>query len=161
VRLFQPEAMGVALLGALVGHPSLRVLYIHGEDSFGDAEPEPVGAALGALVAANAPALRELHAINWYLCDESLAPLADALPANTHLHVLKCDADDVSARFAAERLLSAVRANTTLRVLRMASNREPRAQDYDTGPDARGGPDTCRALRVAEALVRTRAEEAP
>jgi hypothetical protein len=161
VRLFQPEAMGAALLGALVGHPSLRVLYIHGEDSFGDAEPEPVGTALGALVAANAPALRELHAINWYLCDESLAPLADALLANTHLHVLKCDADDVSARFAADRLLPAVRANATLRMLRLVHDTEPDEARYgDTGPDARGGPDTWHALREAEALVRVRTEEA-
>jgi hypothetical protein len=77
------------------------------------------GAALGALVAANAPALQELDAAYSWLADEGLGPLVDALPGNTHLRklLLSEEAHGMSEAFARDRLLPAVRANASLRYL--------------------------------------------
>jgi hypothetical protein len=66
VRLFGDGAATAALLGALTAHPSVQKLDISYNDDGGTYAHAPaalaaVGAALGALVAANAPALHELH----------------------------------------------------------------------------------------------------
>jgi hypothetical protein len=78
------------------------------------------GAALGALVAANAPALHELD-VSWSeLADAGLGPLVDALPRNTHLRTLNLsdgDGQGMSEAFVRDRLLPAVRANSSLREL--------------------------------------------
>jgi hypothetical protein len=111
-RLWRDKEAMTALLGALVGHPSLRKLCIHDGDMAVHAAV--AGAALGALVAANAPALREL---NCQLGDDGLGPLVDALPANTHLRTLSASLNGISEGFARERLLPAVRANSGLREL--------------------------------------------
>jgi hypothetical protein len=65
-------------------------------------------------VAANAPALRELNLDSCHLSDVGLGPLADALPANTHLRVLNCRGNLLSEAFMRDRLLPAVRANPWL-----------------------------------------------
>jgi Ran GTPase-activating protein (RanGAP) involved in mRNA processing and transport len=75
------------------------------------------GTSLGALVAANAPALTMLNVSSCALGDEGLGPLVDALAANTHLQTLNCSGNGMSKAFAFDRLLPAVRANTSLRSL--------------------------------------------
>jgi hypothetical protein len=68
-----------------------------------------------------------------------LAPLMDALPRNTHLQRLVCcGGHAISKVFARERLLPAVRANSSLRDLTMHSQHK--------------------AAHKAEAIVRSRTE---
>lgn len=74
------------------------------------------GAALAALVAANAQALTSLNLSNCGLGDEGLRPLVGALAGNTALRSLDIRANDVT-RALAVPLLAAVRANTSLRSL--------------------------------------------
>ena len=57
------------------------------------------------------------------LGDEGLAHIADALPSNTHLWLLDVSGNGMSERFAAERLLPAVRANAGLMELRVCESR--------------------------------------
>jgi hypothetical protein len=64
----------------------------------------------------------------------------DALPHNTHLRTLDCRGNDMTELFARDRLLPAVRANTSLRTLNAARNSENNA-----------------SAREAEVLVRARA----
>jgi len=113
-------AAGVELLGALTAHPSLHTLNLQSNEldpDFLDADDRAaVGAALGALVAANAPALTELDVSDCGFCDDDLRPLIEALPHNTHLCVLDCSGD-LSDAFDRDVVLPAVRANTSLRKL--------------------------------------------
>ncbi len=51
------------------------------------------------------------------LRDAGLGPLFDALPANAHLRTLRFRYSQLSDAFARERLLPAVRANSSLREL--------------------------------------------
>ena len=78
-----------------------------------------VGAVLAAVIAADAPALRRLVCWDSNLGDAGLAPIVDALPLNHHLRELNVGKNNVnmSKAFARERLLPAVRSNTTLRKL--------------------------------------------
>jgi hypothetical protein len=114
--LCRDMAASVALLGALVGHPSLRSLVLHGEQ-VADDDGVPLGAVLAALVAADAPALQHLNISFIALEDAGLAPIVDALPRNSNLRKLNLIQTDMSEQFARERLLPAVRANTSLREL--------------------------------------------
>jgi hypothetical protein len=136
VNLWRDPAVATALLGALTGHASLCLLNIFG-NSVDPAGREEAGAALGALVAANAPAMHQLNLSHCDLDDAGLGPLFDALPANTHLRKLTCKGNDLSDAFVRERLLPAVRANSSLREL------DTRLQTH--------------AAREAEALVQRRA----
>jgi hypothetical protein len=104
------------LLGALTGHASLRVLHLGG-NRVDAAHQAAAGALLGALVAANAPALTELDVSFCDLDDDGLRALFEALPRNTHLRTLVCTRNDISDAFAADVLLPAVRASTSLREL--------------------------------------------
>jgi hypothetical protein len=119
-RLWQVPAAGVALLNALTAHPSLCELVLQW-DAVGEAQQQAgaaqqhAGAAFGALVAANAPTLRELNMCGSGLDDAGLGPLVDALPANTHLEVLDCAGHGASAAFVRERLLPAVRPGLVCR----------------------------------------------
>jgi hypothetical protein len=80
----------------------------------GAAQEAAAGAALGALIAANAPVLTELD-VGWSdLGDAALRPLFEALPANTHLRALIVTYNAMSEAFARHMLLPAVRANTSL-----------------------------------------------
>jgi hypothetical protein len=109
---------GIAVVRALTAHTSVEKIAL-----FFNAVREPdqaaVGAALGALVAANAPALLTLELGDSRFGDEGLRPLFEALPANTHLRTLCCCANyEVSEACARDvLLLPAVRANTSLRAL--------------------------------------------
>jgi hypothetical protein len=115
VRLWDCAAAAVALLAALTSHPSLCALHLHNND-VGEHQAA-AGAALGALVAANAPTLQTLS-VSWSsLGDAGLRPLVLALPYNTHLRRLDVRFNSISAAFARDELLPAVRANTSLRSL--------------------------------------------
>jgi hypothetical protein len=122
----EPNA-AAALLGALTGHRSLQTLHVRA--FFADA-----GAALAELVAANAPSLVDLDVSNCRLGDVGLGPLFDALPHNTHLRTLRCWPNDFTEAFVRDRLLPAVRANSSLRLLEMgmASMFWPEAREAET-----------------------------
>lgn len=118
-----------SFLEGLVGHPSLCSLNISfnslihpnlEEQMLVDAAEAAVvvGAALGALVAADAPALQELHLTFMNLDDGGLFPLCQALPRNTHLRKLNVSHTRFTTEFAALRLLPAVQANNSLRELK-------------------------------------------
>jgi hypothetical protein len=108
------------------------------------------GASLGALVAANAPALNTLNVSHCALGDEGLGPLVDALAANTHLRVLHCADNDMSDEFALQRLRPALLANTSLRKMTLVA---AAAAAEEGGGDVVVSP----VLRQLEALVAERA----
>ena len=109
------DAAGI-LLGALVGHPSLRELWISGDKAAAE-DRNAFGTAVAALIAADAPALFSLVCWNTALGDEGLAPIVEALALNRHLRELDLDCNGMSEAFAREQLLPAVWENTTLRNL--------------------------------------------
>ncbi len=110
--LWRDPAAAVMLLSAATAHRSLRLMDIS-KEPIGDAQ-DAAGTAFGALVAADAPALRFLNLCDCGLQEAALGPLVDALPANTHLRTLLLGEVTASAEFLRERLLPAVRANTSL-----------------------------------------------
>jgi hypothetical protein len=127
VKLHLDMDAAAVFLAALVGHPSLRKLELNGERTapweLAD-DPIALGAALAALVAADAPALQALRISDNALGDAGLAPLVAALPRNRHLRKLNINQNGMSERFARKRLLPAVRANTGLQKLLCASETE-------------------------------------
>jgi hypothetical protein len=117
---WQDAAAASLVLGALTAHRTLRTLSLVGNNIQAGDQAPVLGAALGALVAADAPALRDLH-LSCIADNEAgllaLGPLVDALPLNTHLRTLNLDYTRWTDDFARDRLLPAVRANTSLRHL--------------------------------------------
>jgi hypothetical protein len=89
IGLWRDPAVAVTLLGAVTAHRSLRSVSLN-SNPVGDAQ-DAAGAALGALLAANAPALLTLNLIGVVLGTVT-----------------------TSAAFMRDRLLPAVRANTSL-----------------------------------------------
>jgi hypothetical protein len=145
VGLWRDLDAAVALLGALTGHPSLRTLKLSNNIVWRGASA--AGAALGALVAANAPAL-DCLSVPWsHLNDAALRPLFEALPRNTHLRTLDVSYNNLSAAFAADVLLPAVRTNTSLRALDAVPARLPRA------PRSRGARRCARRCRLHGAVT--------
>ena len=114
VNFWRDRAAAAAVLRALTGHPTIREVNLNVNLPH---DPVAAGAALGALVAANTPALQVLHIHGSHFGDAGLAPLFDALPRNTHLRTIGCSNNDMSADFARDHFLPAVRANTSLRTL--------------------------------------------
>jgi hypothetical protein len=115
------------LLGALVGHLSLRELHIF-EENTTEENRIAFGTALAALIAADAPALQLLNCSSNRLGDVGLAPIVEVLALNRHLRELDVGYNGMSEAFVLERLLPAVRANTTLCELKCASrDSEPAA----------------------------------
>jgi hypothetical protein len=148
VGLWHDAQAGAGVVAALTAHPSLRCLWLDNNwpvPAGNDAAA--AGAALGALVAANAPALRKLYLAWCSLGDAGLAPVLDALPANTHLRVLHCSDNDMSAPFARDALLPAIRANGSLRELV--------ASEWWGGVEDAVAPEE---VLQAEALVKARAD---
>jgi hypothetical protein len=141
VDLWHDAGAAAALLGALTGHASLRTLDISSNFIMAQ-DCAAMGAALSALVAANAPALTALDVSACVLRDAGLRPLFDALPANTHLAKLECGSNNLTDALACNVLLPAVRANGSLRQLSCWPQ-------YDIAAG--------RALGEAEALVTQRA----
>jgi hypothetical protein len=105
-------------MGALVGHRSLRELQITGEGHTTVEAVRVFSAALAALIAADAPALHVLRCGDYSLGDAGLATIVEALPLNRHLRTLDVSNSGMTEACARERLLPAVRANTTLRELK-------------------------------------------
>jgi hypothetical protein len=122
VALWEDDTAACLLFGALVGHPRLHELKVswngYENDTQGGAQQRTAGAALAALLYANAPALRELRCEDCALGDVGMAPLCAALEHNTHLRVLDCSTNDMPAAFERDVLLPAVRANSSLRELK-------------------------------------------
>jgi hypothetical protein len=104
------------LLGALTAQPSLRTLILSYNIAREEAQRVAAGVALGTLVA-NAPALTELDVRQCALGDVGMAPLCAALRRNAHLRALTCFGNALTEAFTAVLLLSAVRANASLRAL--------------------------------------------
>jgi hypothetical protein len=109
------DVAAATVLNAVVGHGSLRRLRISLNSEAGHAPA--AGAAIGALVAANAAALATLDISHCAWGDADLSPLVDVLAHNTHLRVLHCCGSHLTEPFMRNRLLPAVRANTSLREL--------------------------------------------
>jgi hypothetical protein len=121
-NFWRNRGAGVALLGALTGHVSLRTLTLSTNNVL--AAQAAAAAALGALVAANAPALTKL-VVSYSrlgLGNAGLRPLLEALPHNTHLRTLDISYNNMSAAFARDVLLPWVRANTSLQQLLAADD---------------------------------------
>ena len=124
---------GTLLLAALEGHPSLRKLDFRckrrgRDDPHDEADVAAAGDALGALVAAHAPALRELNVSQSSLGDYDgvgLFSLCGALWFNTHLRSLNLAFNEITEEFAVQRLLPAVRNNTSLLQVTVAERDEP------------------------------------
>jgi hypothetical protein len=100
VQLWANAAAASTLLGALTAHPSLRELSLSNNINMHPATNAVVGAALGALLAANAPTLAELDIGYCGLGDAGMAPLFEALPRNTHLRTLCVAHTGMSEAFA-------------------------------------------------------------
>jgi hypothetical protein len=115
-NLFADPAAAAALLGALTGHASLRSLAFSSEETPTEQAVAFIAPALAALVAADTPALEALF-VHCNLGDAGMRPLLEALPHNTHLKRLMCAGNRLSAAFARDVLLPAVRANTSLLTL--------------------------------------------
>ena len=137
LRQLPMDAAPVAaiLLGSLVGHHGLRKLSM----SWTRLDGAAAGAYLGALIAADAPALTELALNDCRLGEAGLGALCDALPNNKHLQVLLIRDNPVPAGFMRSRLLPAVRANTSLRRLVVDAAHEVDAEAVEA------------ALRIVEA----------
>jgi hypothetical protein len=127
-------AAAAALLAALTGHPRLRTLNFLSNAASSPAARNAAGAALGALLAANAPALTALD-VSWCeLHDAGLAPIIAALrESNTHLRRLDVSQNDASAAFGAGPLLAAVRANGSLRWLDATEEADIAEEEGDQG----------------------------
>ena len=110
--LWCSPSAGAAIFASLVAHPSLRSFIWR--ENYRCEHDALAGLALHALLAANAPALRRLEVLVM-LDEDGLGPLLDALPRNTHVRCLDFWTLHISRSFACDRLLPAVRANTSLR----------------------------------------------
>jgi hypothetical protein len=85
------------LLSSLVAHPGLEWLRLcmncdadEDTDLAEDAVQLAVGSALAALLAADAPSLRECELVDLFLWETGLRPLLHALRSNVHLRLLEC-----------------------------------------------------------------------
>ena len=130
-------AAAVELVRALVSHTSLSSLSV----SFSDEEEHGVPCAevaalcteLGALVAADAPALLKLDLrVASTFEGEGLAPIVDVLRHNRHLRELTMWNHRMSESFACGRLLPAVTANTGLQLL-LCTTHAGGDGDHDAG----------------------------
>ena len=114
VRLWDNEAAATAMIRALTGHPHLHEVDL----SFNYAPDQlAAGTALGALVAANTPALKTLVLSSTRHGNVDLGPLFQMLPRNTHLRELDLRWEGWRPPFADHALLLSVRANTSLQKL--------------------------------------------
>jgi hypothetical protein len=135
-----------AVLAACVGHASLHTLSF--QASVYHNEQPALGAVLGALLAANAPALRTL-CLAMLLEKEGVAPLLAAMPGNSHLRELYISTLLVIDASVAQQLLAAVRANTSLRRLRVGLSPLIGVELLEGGTDL---------MQEAHELVRSRAD---
>jgi hypothetical protein len=120
IDLWGCREAALAVLAALVGHPSLRTLKLRASAPRAS-DREAAGHALAALLAADAPALESLDIEYWELGESALTPFLAALGRNSHLQWLfvgcNADAQEWSPGFMEEVMLPAVRSCTSLRFL--------------------------------------------
>jgi hypothetical protein len=149
IELWRDAAAAAELMGALTAHPRLRLLDLSWNEpddtDDGGMQAAEAGAALAALLLANAPTLQTLKIGFCGLDDAGMGPVVEALRHNTHLTKLDCNNNSVSEAFARNTLLPAVRANTSLRELVAADHFEDEEDEQV-------------AVREAEALVAARAQ---
>ena len=93
------------LLDAVAELPALARLYIWRSVL---QDPAAFGRALGALLRANLPSFRSLCAFSCEIGNEGVAELLAGLAANTHLRVLDCGDNNLSAAFERDRLAPAL-----------------------------------------------------
>ena len=111
-----PTAHVATLITELRGHPRLECLRLQQIDL------EHTGAALDALLAADAPALRELHLEDCRVYDDTMRPMLHGLARNTHVHTLAVwenldNPPSFDEDFLRAVLLPALRAAKHLRAL--------------------------------------------
>ena len=135
------------LLSSLVAHPTLRVLEL--AENLSTAFAADVGAALAALVEADAAALQELHVHENFYDDATLRPVFQALRRNTHLRALSCHMNLLSAAFARDVAMPAVRANSSLVKLKMLDE------------DLEGSGQSAPLMRAVEGVVKARVAAPP
>lgn len=132
--LWDNKAAGVALLGGLTRHPTIQEtisnLYKEDEDAFDDDYRAVAGAALGALIAADAEALIILNLSALSLGDVGMRFVAAALPFNTHLHTLDISRNELSEGFVRDCFIPLLHWNTGLKALHM----NPRSSREVAGP---------------------------
>jgi hypothetical protein len=119
--LCRDPAAATALLRGLTVHPSLCSLEVRSGMYVDDVATCD---AVAALVAVNAPSLTDLTVHQCFIQDAALAPLLEALRVNTHLRRLDCSGNGMSAAFARDVLLPAVRANAGLTALTAVTSDE-------------------------------------
>ena len=117
VSLWEDAHDAVALLAALQSHPSVRCISFDGNRAPA-ATAAAIGSALGALIAADAPALESLNFFWSQLGDAGMGPVVAALSRNTHLRVVNIDGGHMTEAFARAHLLPALRACTTVHTVR-------------------------------------------
>lgn len=148
VKLWRDMGAAAAILGALTAHPTLRILDLRMNglwDNVGDADAgKRAGTLLGALISADACQLKALDISTCGLGDAVMALLLAALPKNHYLLWLVCGDNCMTRAFAHNRLLPAVKRNTSLIAL-SAQSKLP-ADEFNTPVD-------CRWTREAEAFV--------
>lgn len=127
IDLWGCREAALAVLAALVGHPSLRTLKLRASAPRAS-DREAAGHALAALLAADAPALESLDIEYWKLGESALTPFLAALGRNSHLQWLfvgcNADAQEWSPGFMEEVMLPAVRSCTSLRFLSARASRD-------------------------------------
>ena len=114
VCFWDDAAAAASMMRALTGHPHLKELNLSHNSP---PDQHAAGAALGALVAANAPALQSLEVWGSDLGDAGCGELFSMLPRNSHLLKLDLRTLGLSGAFVHDIILPAVRANTSLRTL--------------------------------------------
>ena len=105
-----------ALFAALQSHSSLRSLSFK-RNRVPAAMSVAIGSKLGALIAANASALKSLDLYDCNLGDAGMGPVVAALPRNTHLRSLELDNNNMTEPFARAHLLPALQACTTVHTI--------------------------------------------
>ena len=138
VEFWGENSDAVAVIHAMTGHPTLREVSLSGNKIYicggyygGYGPVKLIGAALGALVAANLPALQVLDLSYCELGEYGMQPLLEALRNSTNLRTLRCDGlGKVSGEFLHNIFMPAVRENTSLRELKASAGQLDTEGEY-------------------------------
>ena len=135
------------LVAALVGHQTLRKLslFFSGVGNTDDAWRRAAGEQLASLVTRNT-VLQELSLMNIDLGEAGLALIFETLPQSSPLKELHIYGETISREFARDAILPAVRANTSLRKLKLTSSKDgtyPELVEAQAIVAARTQPDAC------------------
>jgi Ran GTPase-activating protein (RanGAP) involved in mRNA processing and transport len=118
-RLFDFTECGIAVLEALTGHPTLRLLDLSCNRPTSPEAKLAVGEALRRLISADS-SLEEIDVQHCGLGDDALRPLFAIVAQSTRLRTLDCCDNNISPEFARTVVLPAVRSNSSLRKLSIA-----------------------------------------